>query len=462
MTEKYERSRAASSSVLNIRSLPSSAPHVNLPPQVGIEIPEVSRDREVPPVAEPRPVPHPMAGAPSVNILHHHPLPGHDPLFQEGEPPALPFILKQQVEPHIVILNDLHHSRPLPFKIQFQSLFQDALHVLSRHIREIPAVQLCGQLHAHRLLRIRLHGPVNAQNLLRRLLRQAPRGLPQLARLVRPQPDAALVHDLLHRRLLLLWQVGQLHRRHHRQAPVIQHVLEFRDELPAPDIPCDMPPGQPKLLPDDLPALRLLVDIMSTAPIKRLELFQDLLPLLRAADLVIALCQNRNPFRYAQVIERTLEHVGLYHIHIRLCIRQTRFHNGRYLHEPRKPGRIQTVMPCQHLISPGSRADNGRDQDAMLPDALHHVVQPLPFVQMERMVMERLYALHREHLHSLPRCRRLPACQHVHCIIEHFPFRCISLHPRSPPSPGPGMPHTPRSPAHTPKAACCNRRTPPP
>ena len=38
---------------------------------------------------------------------------------------------------------------------------------------------------------------------------------------------------------------------------------------------------------------------------------------------------------------------------------QTRFHNGRYLHEPRKPGRIQTVMPCQHLISPGSRADNG-------------------------------------------------------------------------------------------------------
>lgn len=126
--------------MLYIHYFLSRTPHVNLPSQVRIEIPEVRRDRKIRSVTKPCPISYPMAGAPPVNILHDHPLPGHNPLFQEGEPPAPPFIPKQQIKPHIVILNDLHHLCPLPLKIQFQCLFQDALHVLCGHIREIPAV----------------------------------------------------------------------------------------------------------------------------------------------------------------------------------------------------------------------------------------------------------------------------------------------------------------------------------
>ena len=201
---------------------------------------------------------------------------------------------------------------------------------------------------------------------------------------------------------------------------------------------------------------------MSTAPVKRLQLRQYLLTLLRAADLVIALRQNRDPLRHAEVVKRPLEHVGFYHIHIRFRIRQALLHDGRNLRKPRQSRRVQPVVPRQHLVPARDRPHDGRDQYAVFPHALHHVIQPLPLVQSERVVTERPYAVHREHLHPLPRCRRLPARQQVHGVIEHFPLRRISFHPRSPPLPGSGMPRTPRCPAHTPQAAGCNRPTPPP
>lgn len=95
----------------------------------------------------------------------------------------------------------------------------------------------------------------------------------------------------------------------------------------------------------------------------------------------------------------------------------------------------------------------------MLPDALHHIIQPFSPIQSEGMVVKRLYLIHRKHFHAA-RCRvlnlrrRIPG-QHVHGVK----YLSLSLHTRSPPPPASHKPCKHCCLMYIPEAAHCSKHS---
>lgn len=94
---------------------------------------------------------------------------------------------------------------------------------------------------------------------------------------------------------------------------------------------------------------------------------------------------------------------------------------------------IQAVMAGKHLKTPAFLMHDHRSQNPMFPDALHHVIQPLAFIQTEWMIVEQLGLIYRKALKTdvSLRLRRIRN-HYVHCV-RYLSLWYVSLYIQSPP-----------------------------